>query len=103
MLDGEASKIEVARFHGYCDGNFRLPHLVDAGTATVHEPPLQHRFLQDKEVEAFCASTQREESSAAENNCNDFNAEKELNRSKRKFDITGRTSDFAPALPFPES
>ena len=53
MLDGEASKIEVARFHGYCDGNFRLPHLVDAGTAAVHEPPLQHRFLQDKEVEAF--------------------------------------------------
>ena len=88
-LDGSASTVEVARFHGYCDGNFRLGHLAEAGTATVHEAPLHHRILKDTDVEEFHQSTQQESSPAEANSCNDFDADKELNRSKRKFDITG--------------
>lgn len=86
---GEGSNGVVCKIHAYGDGNFRLAHLATAGTATRSEPAVQHRFLPDADVHTFCQGTSRNVPLPEANNCNDFNADKELGRTKQKFDISG--------------
>lgn len=72
------------------DGNFRLPHLRNAGQSTKHEPPVASRILGDSFVQDFCNLPAANLAAADQNECNDFNADKQLGRTKDLFDITGK-------------
>lgn len=79
----------VYRMQIYLDGNFRVPHLTDAGAATLHEPPIQDKFFPDASVKRFCSERDNSVQPTDVNTCNNFDADKQLVRTKAKYDITG--------------
>jgi hypothetical protein len=81
----------ICRPQLYGDGYFKVTHLRKAGTATLHDPPLQHRFPDDAKVAEFCQSrvVSRAKGSAETKECNDFDADMQLGRTSEKYDFTG--------------
>lgn len=74
------------------DGNFRVPRLASRGTATLHDPPIRDKFLPDDLVREFCKERENNLAPIDANDCNEFDADKQLARTKSKFDITGRST-----------
>ena len=72
------------------DGNFRVPRLASRGTATLHDPTIRDKFLPDDLVRDFCGEKDNNLAPLDANNCNDFDADKQLARTKSRYDITGR-------------
>jgi hypothetical protein len=80
--------------HVYLDGNFRLPHIKRAGSATHHDPPIRHRFAEDEKVREFCIAPSSSIPAAQPTECNDFDADKAIGRVASNYDITGVAAAF---------
>lgn len=90
----------ICRPQLYGDGNFKVTHLRKAGTATLHDTPLQHRFPDDAKVAEFCQSrvVSRAKGSSETKECNDFDADKQLGRTSEKYDFTGQLPTYSTRL-----
>ena len=92
----EGGKVEASRplHSAFVDGNFKTPHLraqckKNDVTVDKRKPPNRSKFIANTDVMAFMEASQNQVSSDPSKTCSDFEADVELGRVSKVYDITG--------------